>query len=361
MHIRAIDYEKGVITALMVFCHVLQFFGRPDSYPVQYGLMSGINAMAFSLFVFAYGRSVAASWSALKWRQGLLRALRSALRAYIAYVISGSAYLILCGGDKFAITTIRRVACLRAIPGWSEFLAAFAVMGVLVGVALPLLTRLVDRPWPLLGACAACLACTYLPVGSVRPGLLGLLIGSWRFACFPVLQYLPFLLAGMYVQRHGLNRVFIALAAAASAVGIFWWVRFGEPNRFPPSLMWLLTPWLGIVLLDAGCGALSRLTERSRAAGYALRPIGFMGANSLFYLLATNLCIFAVSHSALLPVYRRSAPFPFNLTTGSTAWALIWTLVLLLAVGFMASIARSRRGRIAVRSAKGEPERENAR
>ena len=74
----------------------------------------------------------------------------------------------------------------------------------------------------------------------------------------------------------------------------------------------------------------------------ALSPIASMGANSLYYLLASNLTIFAISRIGVLPLYRKSAPFPFNLKVGSTGWALAWTLVMLIAIGFVGRLARRR-------------------
>ena len=54
---RAIDYAKGLTVALMVLCHVMQFFGKAEIPSVDF-TMSLANILAFPLFVFTYGQSV---------------------------------------------------------------------------------------------------------------------------------------------------------------------------------------------------------------------------------------------------------------------------------------------------------------
>lgn len=337
---RSIDYEKGFVVAAMVLCHVLQFFGDPGRYPEQYALMSAVNALAFPLFVFAYGRSAAAAWLDRPWRKAAPRALRSALRAYIAFIISGTAYKVLCENRAFGRWAPLNVVLLRSIPGWSEFLIAFALFGLMIALAMPCLRWLADHPLPLAGVCAGCLAGTLIPYGAVKSPVAGLLIGTTQFACFPVLQYLPFLLAGMYVGRHGLNRWLTLGAAALTGVSTFVWARFGEPGRFPPTLFWLMAPCLGIAGLDALARLLSRAAERADWARGVMKPLALLGMNSLYCLLASNLCIFSVSRMQTLPAYRANEWFPFDLPTGSTPWALAWTAVLLAAIGFMVLIVR---------------------
>ena len=332
---RSIDVEKGIAAALMVLCHVLQFFGDPGEYPAQDVVMGAVNALAFPMFVFAYGRSVAAAWWERPWREALPRALRSALRAYAAFILSGTAYKVICQGKDFSRWAPLNVVLLRSIPGWSEFLIAFALYGLLVALALPLMKRAVERPAALAAVCLACLAATFLPYGSVKDFRLGLWIGTTRFNCFPVAQHLPFLLMGLYVGRKGWNRWLILGAAGLTGAGTFVWARFGEPGRFPPSLFWLLTPCLGIALMDL---LARRLDGENPWLLRAMKPVRYMGRNSLFFLLASNLCIFALSRMGTLPLYKANEKFPFNLPAGSTLWALAWTAILLLGIGFLGSL-----------------------
>lgn len=338
---RVIDCEKGVLVAVMVLCHVLQFFGSPEKYPEQDIIMFVVNALAFPAFLFAYGRSVAVAYLPKAYRDAAPRMLKSALRSYGAFCLSGIAYLVLCEGKDFSSRLVLRVLSFSAVPGWSEFLAAFAAFGLTALLLLPLLKRLLRCPWAFEALCAFCLASVLVPYDAVRDNRLGLIVGTTRFCCFPVLQYMPFFLLGLWVGANGVKRreIWIAVAGALTGAAAAWTLLRGEPGRFPPTMMWLLLPCLPILLLDWGAESLSRLAGRCRAVERMLTPATAMGMNSLFYLLASNFAIFAVSRMGTLPVWRKSERFPFSLTTGSTPWAVVWTTLLLLAIAFFASLS----------------------
>lgn len=339
---RGIDYAKGVIVAAMVLCHVLQFFGKPDMHPEQYTIMLIINFTAFQTFVFNYGRSAALAYFSRSWKEAAPRMLMSALRSYAAYCISGIAFRVLCDGKDFSSKQVIRVMTFDAVPGWSEFLAAFAVFGLAALVLFPVLKKIVQSGWATLIVSAICFAGVLVPYWLIKDNRLGLLIGTTNFSCFPVLQYMPFFLAGLFVGAHGMPKWkwWIGVSAVLSAASVAYLLIFGEPRRFPPTIFWILLPCLLVVLLDRIGELLGRLSENNRFAAAALSPVGSMGMNSLFYLLASNLVIFSVSRMGTIPVFRRSEVFPFSLQQGSTLWALIWTLVLLVCIGFTTTLTR---------------------
>lgn len=341
----AIDYEKGIIVAVMVLCHVLQFFGKPELHPEQYIIMLVINFTAFQTFVFSYGRSVAAAYFSRSWKQAAPRMLKSALRSYAAFCISGVSYLVLCEGKDFSSKLVIRVLTFDAVPGWSEFLAAFAVFGLVALILFPLLKKLMNNRKLLIAVCIVCFAGVLVPYSRIDSNPLGLLIGTDNFSCFPVLQYMPFFLAGLYVGVHGMPKwkLWTAGSAVLSGAAIAYLLIFGEPRRFPPTLMWILLPCILIVLLDRGAELAGSIAEKCRYTSAVLSPIGSMGMNSLFYLLASNMIIFSVSRMGTLPVFRKSESFPFTLQQGSTSWALFWTLVMLIGIGFMTTLTRRAR------------------
>lgn len=339
---RAIDYEKGFIVAVMVLCHMIQFFERRDLYPEQYWIMTVINSIAFPAFLFAYGRSVWLAYYRGSLRDAAPRMLRSALRAYGAYCVSGTAYQVICAGRDFSSETVLRVITLRDVPGWSEFLAAFAAFGLAALLLFPALQKLLERKLWVGAVVLVCLACTFLPYDRIPSTHLGLFIGTTSFACFPVLQYFPFFLAGLYAGRYGMERKLLWLGGAGllSAAGIAYFAANGEPSRFPPSLWWMLLPCLALVLLDWGAEALNRLSGQRPEVRRVLSPIESMGRNSLYYLVASNLAIFSVSRMGTLPLSRHGEVFPFTLPMNSTPWAMFWTLVLLLGIAFVSSLCR---------------------
>ncbi|MCI8442427.1 MAG: acyltransferase [Provencibacterium sp.] len=342
---RAIDYEKGLIVALMVFCHTLQFFGRTDRYPEQYWIITIICSLAFPTFLFAYGRSVWLAYYQRPLKQAAPRMLLSSARAYGAYCISGVAHHLLCSGKEFSSDTLLRVISLRDVPGMSEFLAAFAVLGlVALALFLPLHT-LLERKILFWALTLACFAGAFIPYERISSTHLGLLIGTTRFYAFPVLQYFPFFLAGLYMGKYGMERRALWLGGSGllTAAGVLYFAAYGEPGRFPPALWWLVLPCLLIVLLDLGAGELDRAGQQRLKVRRLLTPIESLGRNSLYYLVTSNLVLFSLSRTGTLPRFQRSEIFPFTLKKGSTPWALFWTLLMLLCIAFVASLYR--RGR----------------
>ncbi len=360
------DILKGLLVLGMVYCHVLQFFGAADAYPAEDMLMSFFNMVTFAGFVFVYGylgelayfeRGLKKSWS---------RLLRGSGKAYLAFVISGAAFRVLREHKRFSQDTILPILGLKDIPGWSEFLIAFALIPLVALILWKPIDALVSRKklfwivcalWPLTGLIP------YDRVGSVW---LGLFIGGNQFAFFPVLQYFYLYLLGMYFRRH--------------RVGFDWWILLGSllisggaliyaftaglPGRFPPTPLWLVLPLLPVYLyflLSTGWAAiripstgLARLLTRLRRTRWAeelpdeltlpSRILTNLGRNSLYYLLASNLAIFVLAGNRGAPVDKAGGVLPWSLPLASPLGALVWTIVLLLGVAFLCNLPVKRRG-----------------
>lgn len=345
---RAIDYEKGIIVAAMVFCHVLQHFGNTGAFPEQNTLILVVCAMAFSTFMFSYGRSVLLAYYNRGFKSAAPRMVGSIVRSYLAFGISGVAHRVLCGEKNFSFNVVKKVFLLEDIPGMSEFLAAFAVLGLVALVLFWPLKKLLEHKKIFWIVTFACFFTSFMPYDAIRDPRLGLLIGSSKFYLFPVLQYLPFFLAGLYVAKYGMEKkpVWLIVSGVLTAASVFSTIMWGQPGRFPPTLLWLTMPCFGIVLLDMLAEVMNKWTTDRAWAVKALSPVESMGRNSLYYLLTSNLILFALTNMnrmselgvSVLPYYREGAKFPFNLETGSTPWALFWTLIMLLGIGFVAGL-----------------------
>lgn len=339
---RAIDYEKGITVAMMVLCHVLQFFGRTDIYPEQYWIITVICSTAFPTFLFAYGHSVFLAYYRKPLRQAAPRILFSSMRAYGAYCISGIAHHVVCSKKYFSGSTIFRVITFQDVPGMSEFLATFAVLGLVTLILFPVFNALLDHKAVFWTVTLACFAGAFIPYDQIHSTHLGLFIGTTSFYAFPVLQYFPFFLTGLYVGRYGMKckALWLGGSGLLTVAGITYFIIYGEPVRFPPSLWWLILPCLEIVLLDWGAETLQLLGKQHFKTVHLLAPIESMGRNSLYYLLASNLILFSVRRMGTIPLSAKNAVFPFTLAANSTPWALFWTLILLLSIAFMAGLYR---------------------
>lgn len=334
---KSVDRIRGFLVLLMVYAHVLQFFGNGGAFPAVPTLIETINVLVFPTFVFCFGRTSAAAYLHRPFRQAAPRVLKSAVMLYGVFVLSGLGFKLLFEGAPFNTLTVERVMLLRDIPGWSEFLAAFAAYALAVLALLWPLKWLSTRLVPTLVACAGCLALCFLPYERITSPVAGLFIGTRSFFCFPVVQYAPYFLAGAYWQstkKHGLALSFIGLGA--SAAGILHLLLAGLPQRFPPSLFW-------VVLAGFFPAVTSFLASRMEKTPRLLSPIEQWlrdtGRKSLFYLLASNLTLFALAGLKAAPMVTKRDIWFWKQPIASPFGALLWTAALFVAMGLAASLA----------------------
>ena len=345
----AIDSYKGLLTLLMVYCHVLQFFGDSALSPANETWMQLANLLVFPGFLFALGQNIQQSYYGRSFMIAAPRMLQGALRLYGAFVISGCGYRLLRDGRPLSSKLVQRVMLLTDIPGWSEFIIALALF-MLLGLLLhPLMRR-----WsgPLVPAIPGllCLLTAFIDYSAISDTRLQLLLGGHGFACFPVMQYAVYFFLGMAYARakDGLKQYagFAALALVMSLLGLWRALALHQmPNRFPPDIGWLLLPALPLALLTALAQALEHARlQLTLGKGVKLRlspplaPLRSLGRSSMAYLLLSNLTLFTMAGKGIAPVLNlRSALFSH--TIKSAGGAFIWTMVLLILIALILSFA----------------------
>ncbi len=349
---QSIDRIRGFLVLIMVYAHMLQFFGDAGTHPAIAPIIDMINVLVFPTFVFCFGRSAAIAYLQKPFLQAAPRLVKMTLTLYGVYALSGIGYRVLAKGAPFSIVTVERVLLLKDIPGWSEFLAAFAAYSFVVLVLHTPLKWLSRRFGLTLGVMAACLACCFLPYGAVASKQLGLFIGTDRFTCFPVVQYAPYLLAGIYWQEnrwHG--KSLAAIGLAASLAGIVYTLLKGLPGRFPPTLFWVLLPGLFPAAMSFWTARISSLPKMLLPADGWLRNVG---RRSLYYLLTSNLMIFALSGLHAAPLATKRDNWFWQQPITSPWGALLWTAVLfgaLWLISYLAGRASAGQGAEAAKAA----------
>lgn len=288
---RAIDLFKGLLVLGMVYCHTLQFFSDQQVYPNGQLFIDVINLITFSGFVFSFGYVSQLAYYAKPFRQAAPRMLQAAVKTLGAFYISGLAYRLFIDGYVLSWATVRPILLLEDMPGWSEFLWSFTYL-MLVGLILFVpLQALAGRKWLGFAVAGLLLLTTWLPYGSIHAMKLGPLIGTRDFASFPVLQYFPYYLVGILFARYRIGWDWRVLAGAAAASGAFLWRLIAQdgalPERFPPSVWWIIGP----ALLLYGYYLLGKLMERYPSPFAVLET---MGRNVLWYLVMSNVIIFAL-------------------------------------------------------------------
>ncbi|MBR5287455.1 MAG: hypothetical protein IKU34_02555 [Clostridia bacterium] len=345
MRDRSIDTGRGLLVLMMVYGHVMQFFGDASLFPLTDTLINIINLTVFPTFVFYFGATAVLAYLDKPYKRALPGMAKTTLRSLVAFYLSGIGYRILREKKPFAVGTVRKILWLEDIPGWSEFLVSFALYSLLLIVAFKGLQWLSHRPLAALAVGAACLAASILvPYGAVKPAWLQLIIGGRDFACFPIVQYMPYFLAGMIFARGGraMHLRLLAIAAVCSAAGIAAAVIDGGlPGRFPPQWSWIVLPALlcaAVVAASKGICALGGGGIR-RAADMLRDALSHFGSRSLYYLLTSNLVLFTLSGAGIAPVMKRKSVLPWTAVIQSPKGALVWTGLLLAALWFVTVLA----------------------
>ena len=342
MRDRSIDVGRGLLVIAMVYGHVMQFFGDSQIFPLVGTLTDIINLLVFPTFVFYFGATAVLAYLKKPYMSALPGMARTALRSYVVFCLSGIGYRVLRENKAFAVGTVRRVMQLTDIPGWSEFLIAFALYALLLIVGYAVFGWLSRRPAACLIVSALCVgACLVVPYGSI-PVHLALLIGGRDFAYFPIVQYMPYFLAGMlFAQGDRRTRRGLLLASVVCSLGgVAYWHFFGFPGRFPPTWGWILLPAAlvsVVVLLSRAISALAG-PGIGKIADALCGVLGHFGGASLYYLLGSNLVLFTLAGKGAAPAMARKSVLPWTMPIQSPQGAACWTIVLLLALWFVARL-----------------------
>ncbi|UJF34880.1 acyltransferase family protein [Paenibacillus hexagrammi] len=311
----SMDIFKGLLVIGMVYCHVLQFYSDTQLFPEAQRIIDVVDIVTFSGFVFSFGYvgQIAYYNKPLKAVYG--RMLSTAVKTLIAFYISGTYYRLFLDRKPLDWSTIKLILVLQDIPGWSEFLVSFSMI-MLAGLAFfhPL-RLLLERKVLFWIVILALLGTTYLPYEAVSMNQLGLLIGSKKFASFPALQYFPYYLIGMYMAKYkvGWNGRFLLGAIVSSGIFIgYVCMKHELPERFPPSLFWILSSALLVYVYFLLAKALAGQLPY-------FKFLQLLGQNVLIYLLLSNIMIFTLKHNQ----------DDLILSTGKCLWLVIGILLII--------------------------------
>ncbi len=286
------DIYKGLLVFGMIYCHILQFFVDLGNNQGADYITWFINAITFSGFVFTFGYTSYIAYFSKEFKSVYQKMLLVSLKLLMAFYISGIAFRIFVTNNRLSFGMVKNIVLLRDIPGWSEFIVSFAIYIALAVILYKPIKRLVEMKrlfWMIVGIL---LLTTFIPYDTIDSTQLGLVLGTTKYAAFPVLQYMPFYLIGVYFKRYEIaydKPILIGSLVLSLLSLIYIGIRGWQlPNRFPPSIFWIILP----------CGALylyyllSRLLLRTNRIKSILVLIG---QNSMSYLLLSNILIFAIA------------------------------------------------------------------
>ena len=293
----SVDYFKGLLVIGMVYTHVLQFFSDESIFPaIQYSTQF-FNLITFSGFVFCFGYVCQIAYYCKPFQIVYKKMFLTGLKTLMAFYLSGLAFQVYVGNQPLNMETIIPILLLEVIPGWSEFLVSFSLI-ILVGLALfHVFVWMSNRPRLFWMICFLLLLTTWLDYDAVTIPQLGLFVGTTSFPTFPVVQYLPFYLIGLYFAKHRIGFQWNHLFVSSVGTILFLYYLLSRdmqlPERFPPNIYWVVGP----TLILYGYYMFSKVLDRW---GKGLGFLRMMGENVLVYLLLSNLFIFSLDSSLSL-------------------------------------------------------------
>lgn len=308
------DVLKGILVLQMVLCHCIQFF-CDDANMAVHVLRDYINLTTFSGFFFAFGITSWYAYYSRTFRESAWRMTRTALKMLLAFWISSICYVGLVEVKFFDPRQIRWILGFRKYAGWSEFLASF--FGVMV-VGIILFGVFKKMNWVTeIVLLAVGVLTTLVPRDRISDPVAALFVGSTQVQTFPVISYLFYYGAGvLFCKKRWKWKPWILAVTAAMFLPelIYYLQNVNLTDRFPPDAWFLL----GGALAVYGCYLLSQKIR--------LRFLEEIGANSLFFLLVSNIVIFAFAGSK------------FKLRT--VKFALIFYVLLIAGIWYLYSLIR---------------------
>ncbi len=315
----SIDVMKGLLVWGMILAHVIKFSADRQWMQVQLGEFIG-DASSFAGFVFCFGYT--ARFAYLNDQPRYRQMLSTIIKLVLAYYVSGLMSMLLIENQPLTWPHFFDLILLQKLPMYCEFLISFALLLSFAMLARTPLRWLLQRPWLMLGLIGALLGTTFFPYANITSVPLSLLVGTNPPLAypFPVLQYSPIFLLGMlFAQQQWRGSWHTWLLGSIGFAWLVWRSLEQQPfNRFPPSWHWIVGGLAAALLWFS----IASLLARSPWFVRLLQPIG---ANTLVYLLLSNLIIF------------KSIPFAQPL---GLVYSAIYTTIIIGLIWFVLSVSR---------------------
>lgn len=131
---------------------------------------------------------------------------------------------------------------------------------------------------------------TFIPDKLITINQIGLLIGTNNFSSFPVIQYSPFYLVGIYFAAYKVkfNKIILIISCAFTLSFVSYLLyTHNLPSRFPPSLFWIIGSAFFLYIYFLVSNFLSSYVNKTQF-------LEILGKNVLLYLILSNIFIFTI-------------------------------------------------------------------
>lgn len=287
---RAIDFFKVLLVVGMIIAHSIQFLGDSSS-KIQQVISTFVNLITFSGFMFCFGYATNIAYMKKTREEVSEKLIRGAIKILVVFYISGIAYKLLVSKNLNIVELIKIILLFR-IPGYSEFLLSFSVLNLVILIFFNLFKKSLQVNKTFLLIIAISLLATFIPYELVILSQIGIIIGTTKFACFPILQYICYFMFGLYFNQNKIkfNIKFLLLSLLGSLSFILYTIVNRElPSRFPPSIVWVIGASFFLYMYYLASKYLSNKINFSK-------HFYFIGENTLYFLLTSNLILFTLEY-----------------------------------------------------------------
>ena len=299
-----LDVFKGILVLFMIGTHIIKFFsvkGSPHILLTEFGKIGDL--ICFSGFIFAYGYSNSIAYFKKEKKDVAKSYFKNFLRLTCVFYVSGIAYRIIC--SCWPLSCIPKILLFCDFPAYSEYIASYALLTLLVYFFFNPIKRILDKPLAVLITVLISLSFCAFPYQLVNFAPLSLLVGSSQFGAFPVIQYFCLFILGAYAQKVRLDwnfKVFLACLGASAPFYIKTIILKQEQAnlRFPvPTAVWITGSFALLYILFLASRHL--LSNK----GILTTVLSRFGSDIPAALLTSNLALFIFTYVILKTVLVR--------------------------------------------------------
>jgi hypothetical protein len=279
-----IDVLKAILVIGMVLDHAVVLLGDKPTRVLLTEPKNIVTIVSFSGFLFCFGYT---TWLAyFSTMPTIKRVFTTVLRILVVYYVSGYFYALFVE-RQYSTSDLLSVLILSRLMPFAEFMLGFALTLAAGFLFYKPIGFLLERPRLFFLTVSILLLTTFMPTGFVRYPQISLFIGSSNSvaASFPVLQYFPLYLMGMYFARYNVRP---NLLVGLAGIGAYYLSTtfLGPASRFPPDIVWIIGSAFFVLTWYAIAQFISRWVIIDRL-------LATIGVNVLYYLLMSNILLFA--------------------------------------------------------------------
>lgn len=236
-----IDLIKTVLVLGMIFSHILDFF-----FDKHFLITNYINLVSFSGFIFVFGYNAYNAYIK-KEETNIKKIIKNIFKLILVFYVSGFFYDFFIQRNH-KISNYINILCFLRLPGYSEFLATFALLYLFILVFRNRLRKISQKNNYILICIVVSLLFTIIPPVAIYIPWINLILKT-RSISFPLLPYLNLFFIGMYIAKNKPKfnvRMLLILF-------IMWYIHlimflYNLERRFPVSLSYIIGSYLYLFL-----------------------------------------------------------------------------------------------------------------